>query len=238
MAKTVVITQSNYLPWRGYFDLLRSADEVVLLDSVQYTRRDWRNRNRIKTARGLEWLTVGVETKGQYLQAIDETRIADQNWAARHIRAIQLAYARGAHYDAVAPWLFDLMGSVAAEPLLTNVNEHLLRGFCSFLGIMIPIRRCSEVIERGTLRAAQPTERLVMIAKALGSTRYITGPAAQAYLDVDQFASAGIDVAWMAYEGYPEYPQLWGRFEPRVSIIDLLLNAGAGARQYLTRAAG
>jgi hypothetical protein len=103
MSKTVLITQSNYRPWRGYFDLLRSADEVVLLESVQYTRRDWRNRNRIKTPRGTEWLTIGVEAKGRYLQTIDDTRIADPDWAESHIRAIEGAYARSAHHDAMAP---------------------------------------------------------------------------------------------------------------------------------------
>src|SRR3954469_17208751 len=87
--KTVVITQSNYLPWRGYFDLLRSADEVVLLDSVQYTRRDWRNRNKIKTQRGPKWVSIPVRQKGQYLQRIDETKIADARWAADHIHAME-----------------------------------------------------------------------------------------------------------------------------------------------------
>jgi hypothetical protein len=117
------------------------------------------------------------------------------------------------------------------------VNERLLRAVCGILGITIPIRRCSEVLERRALRAMQPTERLVAIAQALGSTRYVTGPAARDYLDLDLFAAAGIEVAWMAYESYPEYPQLWGEFEPRVSIVDLLLNTGTEAPHYLTRTA-
>jgi hypothetical protein len=239
MSKTVVITQSNYLPWRGYFDFLRSADEVVLLESVQYTRRDWRNRNRIKTARGVEWLTVSVESKGRFLQAIDETHIADPAWAATHIRAIESAYAASAHYADVAPWLFALLRGAAAEPLLTRVNELLLGEICGFLNIKVPIRRCTDVIERNALRAMQPTERLVAIASALEATRYISGPAARAYLDTGQFAAAGIDVVWMAYDGYPEYPQLWGGFEPHVSIVDLLLNVGAAeAPRFLTSAAG
>jgi hypothetical protein len=237
VSKTVVITQSNYLPWRGYFDLLRSADDVILLDSVQYTRRDWRNRNQIKTAQGLMWLTIPAEVTGHFHQAVDETRIANAGWAERHIRTIELAYGRAAHYDAVAPWLFSLLRRVAAEPLLTNVNEHLLRAFCGRLGIAVPIRRCSEVLARELLRAMQPTERLVAIAKALGATRYFSGPAARAYLDVDLFASAGIEVVWMTYDHYPEYPQLWGEFEPHVSIVDLLLNTGADAPRYLTRIA-
>ena len=235
MAKTVVITQSNYIPWRGYFDLLQSADEVVLLDSVQYTRRDWRNRNKIKTPEGITWLTIPVEVKGRYFQAIDETRIVDLGWAASHKRAIELAYSRSPHYHAVAPWLFALLQSLAAEPLLTTVNEHLLRALCNRLGIRVTIRRCSDLFNRELLRGMRPSERLVAIAQALGSTRYLSGQAAQVYLDVDLFASAGIEVLWMAYDGYPEYPQLWGKFEPRVSVIDLLLNTGTEAARYLQR---
>jgi hypothetical protein len=237
VAKTVVITQSNYIPWRGYFDMLQSADEVVLLESVQYTRRDWRNRNQIKTSAGTVWLTIPVEVKGRFTQTIGETRIADPGWAGRHIRTIELAYARAAHYDAVAPWLFGQIKDVARESLLSTVNERLVRAICGRLGISVPIRRCSEVLDKLTSRAMRPTERLVAIAKALGSTRYLSGPAARSYLDVDLFAAAGIDVLWMPHDGYPDYPQLWGAFEPRVSIIDLILNTGAEARQFLTRAA-
>ncbi len=235
MPKTVVITQSNYIPWRGYFDLLRSADEVVLLDCVQYTRRDWRNRNRIKTAQGTTWLTVPVETKGQYLQAIDETRISNAHWAAKHIRAIEVAYSRAPHYNELAPWLFDLLRSVSPEPLLTKVNEQLLRAFCERLGITVPIRRCSDVLDRSALRSMRPTERLVAIATELRSARYLSGPSAQDYLDVALFEAAGIQVSWMSYDGYPHYSQLWGAFEPHVSVVDLLLNAGREAPRYLER---
>jgi WbqC-like protein family len=233
--KTVVITQSNYLPWRGYFDLLRSADEVVLLDCVQYTRRDWRNRNRIKTAQGMTWLTVPVETKGQYLQSIDETRISDGQWATKHIRTIEAAYSRALHYDELAPWLFDLLRSVSAEPLLTKVNERLLRALCERLGIAVPIRRCSDVLDRNALRSMRSTERLLAIATELGSTRYLSGPSAQEYLDIGVFEAAGIQVSWMNYDGYPSYSQLWGIFEPQISIIDLLLNTGPEAPRYLER---
>lgn len=237
MTRTVVITQSNYIPWRGYFDLLRRADDVILLDSVQYTRRDWRNRNRIKSAGGPIWLTIPVEAKGRFDQTIDQTRISDAGWAERHIRSIETAYARAAHFGATAPWLFDLMRSVAAEPLLTGVNELLLRGLCGRLGIAVPISRCTDVFTKDELSTMSPTERLVEIARARGATHYLTGPSARAYLDVSLFTAAGIEVRWMAYEGYPEYPQLWGAFEPQVSVIDLLLNAADDAPRYLTGAA-
>jgi hypothetical protein len=233
VTKTVVITQSNYIPWRGYFDLLRSADEVVLLESVQYTRRDWRNRNVIKTPQGTTWLTIPVEVKGRFLQALDETRISDSRWADSHIRTIELAYSRAPHFADTAPWLFDLLRGVAAEPLLTRVNEQLLRACCQRLGIAVTIRRCSDVLGRDELRNMEPTERLLAIATALGATGYLSGPAARDYLDVERFETAGIQVLWMNYDGYPAYPQLWGEFEPRVSIVDLLLNTGTEAPSYL-----
>ena len=103
------IVQSNYLPWRGYFDLIRRADELILLDSVQYTRRDWRNRNIIKTPAGPQWITVPVEAKGQYYAAIDEVRVDDPGFAAKHVRAIELNYRKAAAFKETAPWLFDLL---------------------------------------------------------------------------------------------------------------------------------
>jgi hypothetical protein len=205
------------------------------LDSVQYTRRDWRNRNRIKTPQGPTWLTIPVEVKGRYFQAIDETRVADSGWAERHIRAIESAYTRAPHYETVAPWLFDLVRSVAASPLLTTINHRLLRSLCDHLCIMTPIRHCSEIIDRELLRTMDSTRRLLEIVKSVGGTRYLSGPAARNYLDVGLFAASGIEVVWMEYEGYPEYPQLWGAFEPRLSIIDVLLNTGAEAPRYLAR---
>jgi len=235
VSKTVVITQSNYIPWRGYFDMLRTADEVVLLESVQFTRRDWRNRNLIKTPQGTTWLTIPVEAKGRYLQALDETRVSEPLWAANHMRTIEHAYARAPFYAETAPWLFDLLRSAGEETLLTKVNERLLRALCMRLGVSVPIRRCSDVLDRAALRLMEPTDRLLALASALGATRYLSGPSARDYLDVALFTNAGIDVAWMSYEGYPAYPQLWGPFEPRVSVIDVIFNAGPDAPHYLDK---
>jgi hypothetical protein len=233
--KTVVITQSNYIPWRGYFDLLRLADEVVLLESVQFTRRDWRNRNRIKTAQGAKWLSIPVEVSGRYLQAIDETRIADSTWAEAHRRAIEPAYRNAACYGDVAPWLFDLMREAAAEIMLSAVNARLIRAICERLGINAKISRDAAVVGRERLREMEANQRLLALAKALGATLYLSGPMAHAYLDIEQFRREGIEVEWMSYDGYPDYPQLWGTFEPHVSIIDLLLNTGADAPRYLRK---
>ena len=233
MTKTVVITQSNYLPWRGYFDMLSRADEVILYDSVQYTRRDWRNRNRIKSANGLTWITVPVEVKGRYLQTIDETRVADPRWAEKHIRTITQAYKSTAAFGAIASWLFPALSAAAQELLLTDLNERLLRVIMHQLSIRTTVRRCTTLIARERMARMDPSERLVALCQAAGAQRYLSAPAAKAYLDEKQFSSAGIEVQWMDYGGYPDYPQLWGPFEPNVSIIDLLFNTGTNALRYL-----
>jgi hypothetical protein len=235
VSKTVVITQSNYLPWRGYFDLLRSADEVILLDSVQYTRRDWRNRNRIKTTSGPVWLTVPVEVKGRYHQAIDETHVADSRWTDSHLRTIDLAYRRAPYYAETMAWLEPLLASVALQSALSIVNETLLTAICSRLGLPMTFRRCTDILGREAMLDMDPTVRLAELASAAQADRYLSGPAAKAYLDTQLFDSRGIEVAWMSYAGYPEYPQQWGAFEPQVSVIDLLFNVGSDAAAFLDR---
>ena len=232
--KTVLITQSNYIPWKGYFGLIDSVDELVLLDSVQYTRRDWRNRNIIKTPSGPIWLTIPVNVKGRYHQAIDEVNVSDLAWADKHVRTLQSSYKRAGSYDAVSPWLFESIIAVAkATDKLSAINEYLIRAISSKLGISTPIKRCTEILEREAMLQMDPTERLVEICRALGATRYVSGPAAKDYLDVAKFHAHKIDVVWADYGGYREYPQLWGAFDHSVSIVDLLLNAGDASRELM-----
>jgi hypothetical protein len=235
--RTIAIVQSNYLPWRGYFDLVRSVDEFILLDCVQYTRRDWRNRNLIKTSQGPRWITVPVEVKGKYFQAIDETYIADRDWAESHIRAIEGSYRRAAAFKEVSPWLFASLREVAQEARLSVVNGMLLAVIAEWLEIRTPIRPCTDLLDRDTLVAMQPSARLLALCQAAKADRYLSGPSARSYLDEPLFAAAGIEVAWMDYEGYPDYPQQWGPFAPAVSIIDLLLNTGQAAINFLSKRA-
>jgi hypothetical protein len=235
--RTVVITQSNYIPWRGYFAMLAQADDVILLESVQYTKRDWRNRNTIKTPSGLQWLTIPVDVKGKYFQAIDETRIADPNWAEQHIRSLEANYRRSAEFESVAPWLFEILRAAGAFPLLTQVNSFLLGEIARRLALNMRIRRCTDVLPRSKLVSMTPTDRLLNLCCAAGATRYVSGPAAKDYMELEKFDRAGIEVTWMDYSGFPEYPQAWGTFEPHVSIVDLLLNCGESSRDYLQRTA-
>lgn len=235
---TAVVTQSNYLPWRGWFDMLRQADTLVLLDSVQYTRRDWRNRNRIRTAQGLAWLTVPVEVKGRFTQAIDETCISAPGWAEEHLRLIRQAYRQAACFEAEFPWLEALLRQAAEEPMLSRMNEMLIRSLCARLGIRTRILRDVELLPRDSLIGMDPSERLAALAEAVGATRYVSGPAAQAYMAAEPFARRGISIGWMDYSGYPEYAQAWPGFEPAVSVIDLMLNRGPETPGLLGRAGG
>ncbi|HXS75082.1 MAG TPA: WbqC family protein [Terracidiphilus sp.] len=237
MTKTICINQSNYIPWRGYFDLIRKSDEFLIADSVQYTHKDWRNRNQIKTQSGLIWLTVPVRSSGRLstCQRIEETRIADPRWAVKHLASFRHAYRKAAFFAEVLDWLEPLYGELAAESLLTVVNERLLRRFADYLRIGTVISRTSNYIPAEALDHLDRTERIILLCKAAGATRYLTAPAARTYLDEEAMASAGIEVEWMDYAGYRPYSQLWGEFEPKVSTVDLLFNMGTEAARYVGR---
>jgi WbqC-like protein family len=220
--------QSNYIPWKGYFDLINQVDEFVFLDEVQYTRRDWRNRNKIKVGGVVQWLTIPVEAKGRYHQRIDETRIADSSWAERHFDTLVHAYRRAPHFDEVAALLEPLYRRHADTELLTEVNTGFVAAICGELGIGTRLSRSTEY-PTGDERSL----RLVDLCRAAGADEYLSGPAARDYLDVEAFAQAGVRVRWADYSGYPEYPQLGGEFEHGVSIVDLLFNTGAAAPDHM-----
>jgi len=225
--KTVAIVQSNYIPWKGYFDLIDAVDELILLDDAQYTRRDWRNRNRLKSPQGVRWLSIPVRVKGRYHQRVDETVIDDPDWAARHWATLGSWYGRApffARYRAELEALY----LDTREELLSLVNRRFLEALCRLLGISTPLSWSSDYAASG-----RRTERLLELCLAAGAGRYLSGPAAQAYLDEERFRAEGIEVVWMSYDGYPQYPQLHPPFEHRVSVLDLLLNTGEQARRYM-----
>jgi hypothetical protein len=222
----VAIIQSNYIPWKGYFDAMASVDEFILLDEVQYTKRDWRNRNKIKPATGLQWLSVPVQVKGRFHQRIDETLIADPAWGARHWATLRGAYRRAPHFDAVAEWLEPLYA--ARYERLSDVNRALLEGIRDALGITTPLRWSTDYDAEG-----ERGDRILSICKAAGADEYVSGPAARVYLDEPQFAAAGIRVRWLDYGGYPEYDQFGDDFEHGVSALDLLFHAGPDAAGHL-----
>jgi WbqC-like protein family len=228
VTKRVAIVQSNYIPWRGYFDLIGLVDEFVLFDDRQFTRRDWRNRNRIKTAQGTLWLTIPVRVKGRRFQRIDETEVDGGQWTSRHWAILTHAYRAAPHFDENEARFRRAYERCALETRLSCVNRILIREICEVLGIQTQLRTASEFPGDET-----KTERLLEICLQAGATTYLSGPAAKQYLDVSQFDSAGIAVEWMDYAGYPEYPQLHGPFEAAVTVLDLIFNTGSRAPELM-----
>ena len=233
-APTVAVVQSSYIPWRGYFGLIAASETFVFLDSVQFTRRDWRSRNRIKTAQGPHWLTIPVQSKGAYHAAIDEIEVADWGWVDKHLAAIRGAYARAPFFAAVFPSLEAAYEALRSETQLSDINIGLTTALCGMLDIRTRLVRDAELLPREALVAFDPTERLVRLCAAARASRYLSGPAARSYLDEGAFSAEGMSVAWADYAGMGPYPQLWGAFDPQVSVIDSLLNLGpAAAREAI-----
>jgi len=227
VGKRVAIVQSCYIPWKGYFDLINLVDEFVLYDDRQYTRRDWRNRNRIKTPQGSQWLTIPVEVTGRYEQRIDETRISDPGWADLHWKTLTHNYASSPFFEAYRDRLEELYRRADA-PLLSVVNRLFLDELCAILGIETQLTWSTDYEAEGA-----KTERLVSLCRAAGATHYLSGPRARDYMDEGLFEEAGIELEYIDYSGYPEYPQLHPPFEHAVTVLDLILNTGPDAPRYM-----
>lgn len=222
-----IITQSNYLPWKGYFDAIQASDLFVVFDEAQYTRRDWRNRNKIKTPEGTRWLSIPVEVKGRFTQKIKDTKAVDRSWQKQHVALIKQYYKQAACYRE----LIDFVESMYFEcrfDFLSDINIHFIERICQYLGIECVIQQSSEFKLVG-----DKNKKLLDICKAVGANEYYTGPAAKAYLDETLFAEQNISVRYFDYSTYKEYPQLYPPFDHHVSVIDLLLNTGSDACNYL-----
>jgi hypothetical protein len=227
MGKRIAILQSNYIPWKGYFDMIAAVDEFILYDDMQYTRRDWRNRNQIKTSQGVQWLTVPVLVKGKFHQKIRETEIDGSDWRIAHWKALTQNYRRAPHFAEIATWLEPLYVD-ASYSHLSHLNRTLIEAVCRYLGIKTVITNSWDY----SLIDGK-TERLAALCAQAGGTEYISGPAARDYVEEQVFANAGIKLKWFDYNNYPEYPQLWGEFTHGVTILDLLFNCGKESRHFM-----
>ena len=225
--KKIIITQSNYIPWKGYFDSINIADEFILYDDMQFTRRDWRNRNQIKTRDGIKWLTIPVEVKGKYFQKINETKISDSDWGEKHWTTILHNYSKAKYFNEYKK-LFEDLYLNNKEEYLSKVNYNFLKTVCELLGIKTKMIWSDEfnLIE-------EKTERLVEICRARGATDYYSGPAAKAYMNEELFEREKIKVHYFDYSGYPDYNQLYGDFTHAVSIIDLIFNEGPNSTKFM-----
>jgi hypothetical protein len=227
VAKVVASVQSSYIPWKGYFDLIRRSDEFILYDDAQFTRRDWRNRNRIKTPNGPLWLTIPVDAKGKFDQPIKETRVSDPRWHERHWRSIQANYARAPHFASYKPVLEELYRNCQTT-WLSEINYRFITRMCDLLSIDTRLTWSMDYP-----LVSGRTERLIEFSKQAGATEYLSGPSARGYIDAKLFDDAGLTLTYMDYDGYPEYPQLHPPFDHQVSIIDLLVHTGPDAPSYM-----
>jgi hypothetical protein len=223
MSKKIAIVQSCYIPWKGYFNLINQVDEFILYDDMQYTRRDWRNRNLLKTPNGLQWLTIPVEVKGKYFQKINETQIVDKTWAMNHWKTITAHYSKAKYFKEYKEAIQALYLECENEDSLSQVNFKLLRGLCTLLNIKTKLSWSMDFPVDDELKK---TERLVALCKQAEATHYISGPSASSYMQIDLFNDVGIDVSYIDYSSYPPYEQLFGNFEHGVTVLDLIFNAG------------
>ena len=228
MPKSVAIIQSSYIPWKGFFDIISQVDEFILYDDAQYTKRDWRNRNRVKTAHGSLWLTIPVQVKGRYYQRICDVEVAELGWSTAHWNTILHHYARATGFCEYREWLQGLYEE-ANQRQLSLVNMHFIAAICRFLWIETQLTWSMDYGVEGK----NPTARLVHLCEKARAGIYLSGPSAKAYLNADPFEEAGIEVRYMDYAGYPEYEQLFPPFEHHVSIIDLILNTGSDATKFM-----
>ncbi len=226
MSKKIAVVQSCYIPWKGYFDLINQVDEFILYDDMQYTRRDWRNRNLIKTPNGLDWLTIPVDVKGKYFQKINEAQISDKSWAKTHWKTITANYARAAYFKEYKDFFHELYLQCEQEDYLSQVNFKCLQAICSLLNIKTTLSWSTDYPVDDALKK---TERLVALCQQSKATHYLSGPSASAYMQHNLFNDVGVDVSYIDYSSYPPYEQLFGKFEHGVTILDLIFNAGPDA---------
>lgn len=222
---TAAILQSNYIPWKGYFDLIASVDVFAFYDDVQFTINDWRNRNQIKTPQGPQWLSIPV---GQRIdRTIREVKLPAIPWQRKHWRTLELSYGRAPYFRETAAWLAPLYLDQVFDNL-ADLNRAFTKRICAELAI--PTRLVgSEAYDIDGGRSG----RVLDLCLKLGANRYLSGPTAKAYLEVELFGNAGVAVEWMDYSGYPTYPQMWGPFVHAVSVVDLLFQCGPSARKYM-----
>jgi hypothetical protein len=222
---TVSILQSNYIPWKGYFDIIAKSDVFVIYDEVQYTKNDWRNRNQIVTKQGIQWITIPVK-QDSLNQKIDKTEIFLENWNKKHKNTIASNYSKAPFFKEVSEFLFPLYENPSKN--LSEINSSFILAICKYLEIKTQILNSKDLYLTG-----DRNERLVDACIKLNSSNYLSGPGAKDYLDLALFEKNGISVEWMDYSCYPKYNQATKEFVHSVSIIDLLFNEGKASRKFL-----
>lgn len=224
----VVILQPSYIPWRGYFDQIRSADLFIFYDDVQYDKHGWRNRNQIKTVNGKQWLTIPVHTKGvtQGIPIMDVRIDHNKPWRKKHLKSLTYAYTKAPYFQEYLPWLESIYSR--QDEFLSEFTISTTKEIAKLLGITSTKYMRSSEIENVD---GQKTDRVIQILQSVGAKHYISGPSAREYIDISAFRDAGISLDFMEYN-YPEYEQLHPPYDPFVSILDLIFMQGKDSLRY------
>jgi len=224
--KKVAVIQSNYIPWKGYFDIIHDVDQFVFYDDVQYTVNDWRNRNKIKTRQGLQWLTIPIGNQNDRL--IHDVEIGNGSWARKHWETIKQSYAKTPYFSKYKEF-FENVYLGTEWNNLSVLNQFLIKTISKeLLGITADFIDSREYKPEG-----QKLERLIDLLKKIGADLYLSGPTAQTYIHEKSFQDAGIEIVYKDYSGYPEYSQQFPPFEHAVSILDVLFNCGPDSSSYI-----
>jgi WbqC-like protein family len=226
--KTVAIVQSSYIPWKGFFDIINSVDEFILLDDVQFTKRDWRSRNSIKTSQGTQWLTIPVSVKGKFHQKINQVTVSDPNWAMDHWKIIQHNYHKAPFFNDYAAIVEKCYQAAAHQDHLSQINFSFIKAICAILSIRTTLSWSTDYVSVGS-----KSDRLISLCKAAKATRYLSGPKAANYIEGKLFDQNKIELIYINYDNYQHYSQLYDGFDHNVTILDLLFNTGPQAVTYL-----
>jgi hypothetical protein len=228
MNNKIIITQSNYIPWKGYFTSMKHATHIVLYDDAQYTRRDWRNRNKIITPSGPTWLSIPIDVKGKYHQKVNEAKVKNNTWPVDHWNKIRQNYRKAPYFNQYSEYFEPIYKDVLPQyEYLTDINRLMLEKCINLLGIEIQILDSRDFEIRGG-----KTGKLINICKDLEADEYFTGPAAKNYMEEEMFPNNGITLTYYDLDNFPPYQQLWDGFDPFVSVLDMFFNLGDDTLNY------
>ncbi|SCA63866.1 Uncharacterized protein Rv1507c [Chlamydiales bacterium SCGC AG-110-M15] len=226
--RRVVILQPSYLPWQGYFAQIAKADIFVFLDNVQYTKGDWRNRNRILNSNGTtQYLSVPVHFRHS-MQSICEVEIDHRHrWVDKHVRSLFFSYRHTPFFNEVLELVKSKLEN--KQKLLSDLNISLIQHICEYMEFSAcEFVRASDL----PIFSSHPTRRLLEICQHFNASNYLTGSKASDYLDELAFSSLGVELEYLG-DIHPEYAQNKEIFCSHLSILDLLFRLGLDARKLL-----
>ena len=227
--KKLAIIQSSYIPWKGYFDIINDVDIFLFHEDLQYTKLDWRNRNKIKTAGGSKWITVPISDSKNYMKYnIDQVKVLpDNKWQKKHLNSLKSNYAKSKYFNEYKTLLEDIYLRHEWESL-SEMNIYMTKKICEILGIDTQFFNSVDFEFHG-----KKTDKLINICKHFEADHYLSGPAARDYIEEEKFQDAGITLEYKDYSGYPEYSQLYPPFDHYVTVLDLIFNYGPQSPFYI-----